>query len=767
MWQGRSIKRTLSDPRVLAQLRGWLCEESIGDRTALADRACEAFGFFDARGRLRRSGCLKALRSLEASGELVLPAPRRGGGGAPPRRHGVAVAQPEGVPAAVHELRGLSLIRVVDGEQRALWNELMAREHPRGAGPLVGCQLRYLVASDHGWLGAVGFAAAALQLHARDRWIGWDHERRERHLGRVVGLSRLLIRPRVSCRNLASHVLGRVLRCVGADWEAVHGYRPWLVETFVDPAVHTGASLRAANWRYLGDTRGRGRQDSTHAHAEAVKAVYVYALERDWRARLGVGPAPASTHAPLAVGEGLDSGDWAAYEFGDAPLGDKRLSRRLVTSAQRQAEDPMRAFTGVAGDDWAAVKGYYRLIDQAQDSAVTPSNILAPHRGRTLRRMQAQPTVLCVVDATSVNFSGHIQTEGLGVMGSNQTTTRSRGLQIHTSLALTPGGLPLGVLRTRFDAPTPRREQPCAGPRDKKSYRWIEALHDCAGIAGELGGTRLVTVMDREADTFALFDEQRRHPGADLLVRAQHNRRLADGARLFDQLRRAPVRGHFTLTVERRSARAKKGRKPAQDAKGARSAGVELRYERVHIAAPGQEPITLTAVHVRERHPPPNTPALEWLLLTTVDIDTPDQGEEVLAWYALRWRIEDWHRVLKSGCRIERLAHEKAERLERAIALRMVIAWRIMLMTLLGREQPGLPPELLFTDTEIEVLQAFAHSRGQPPPTTLGEAVRQVAILGGYLNRNNDPPPGHQLIWYGHIRLAGMCDGFALQKALQ
>ena len=167
-----------------------------------------------------------------------------------------AVPEPVGVPDAVGRVQDLELILVQEGQQRALWNELLAREHPRGAGPLLGAQLRYLVGSAHGWLGGLGFAAAALRLADRDCWIGWDKPRCRAHLYRVVGLARFLIRPSVRCRNLASRVLGEALRRLGGDFEARYGYRPWLVETFVETARHDGASLRASNWRVLGADAG-------------------------------------------------------------------------------------------------------------------------------------------------------------------------------------------------------------------------------------------------------------------------------------------------------------------------------------------------------------------------------------------------------------------------------------------------------------------------------------------------------------------------------
>lgn len=147
-------------------------------------------------------------------------------------------------------------------------------------------------------------------------------------------------------------------------------------------------------------------------------------------------------------------------------------------------------------------------------------------------------------------------------------------------------------------------------------------------------------------------------------------------------------------------------------------------------------------MHAVENSPPNGERPIEWFVLTTLPVDSAEQVAEILRFYSLRWRIEDWHRVLKSGCHIDELGHQSAERLERAIAIRMVIAWRVMLMTLLGREVPELPPEILFSDIELRVLGDFAQSRGCNRPTQLGEAVRLVATLGGYLNRNNDPPPG-------------------------
>ena len=385
------ILQTLRAPESQARLERIVAHEALNNRAAVGRRVCAEFGFVDARGSAQLAGCLKALNTLHKAGRIALPASRRVGGAPTPQRFDAPVAAATAVPGTVEAVAGLSLERVEQGRQRRVWNTLLHFEHPQGTTTFAGCQVRYLVVSAHGVLGAVGFSAAALQLRAREAWMGWSGGQRLAHLHRVLCLSRFLIRPGVQCRNLASQVLGRVLARLAEDFEARYRYRPWLVETFVGPA-HDGASFKAANFVWVGHTAGRGRQDRNHARARPVKSVYMYALEPHWRRRLGVARVDAAP--ALAPADGLDSGAWTVNEFGGAPLGDQRLSARLVKSAGLLASLPGEAITANASHDRAAVKGYYRLIDQPVSSAVTPGNILAPHRARTLQRMRGQDTVL-------------------------------------------------------------------------------------------------------------------------------------------------------------------------------------------------------------------------------------------------------------------------------------------------------------------------------------------------------------------------------------
>ena len=459
---------------------------------------------------------------------------------------------------------------------------------------------------------------------------------------------------------------------------------------------------------------------------------------------------------------------WAAHEFGGAELGDKRLSTRLVRSAALLASVPGQAVTGNLGHDRAAVKGYYRFIDHAADSAVTPAAILAPHRARTVGRMRGQDTVLCIQDGTDLNFATRPNCEGLGIIGRNQTAAQILGLHLHLTLAVNGEGLPLGVLRCGFDAPPAAGENAAGDDVAGKTRRWLDGLDDIAGAAAELSRkTRVVGVMDREADCFELFDRRRQLDRVEVLVRAKHDRRLGpDGPKLFAAMRAGAVGGHVEIEIDRLSERKKSSRKPARPQRTGRLARAEVRYKKLALPAtvPGADPIPVSAVHVVETSPPEGEKAVEWLLLTSLAVNDIDAAVEVVGFYLRRWRVEELFRVLKSGCRAEHLAFHTADRLQRAIAINTVIAWRLMAMTLLGRDVPECDAELMFTDIELRFLRDYADDIGRSPPPNLGAAVLLVAILGGYQNRKHDPPPGNQLMWRGYERISTATLGYRMAE---
>jgi hypothetical protein len=409
----------------------------------------------------------------------------------------------------------------------------------------------------------------------------------------------------------------------------------------------------------------------------------------------------------------LDAAGWAEQEFGACALGDPRRTRRLVKIVADQAAQPSGSYAQAAGGNRHVLKGYYRFLNSERED-LNLESLLHTHRTQTLRRMKRESTVLIVQDTTELNFSTRWACEGLGAIGTNQTGTQSRGLDLHSSLAVGESGLPLGVLRLDGYAPEPAEGKDPQRPiEEKESYRWLEAYQDACRIAARIPETRVINATDREGDMFELFDLRRRQTGrkAELLVRAQYDRCLEGSERkLFEELAAAPLAKTVSLPVPRQREHHGKPSAPGRPGLPARTAKVQVRFHEVTLSAPQspqtrqKQPLKLWAVYLVEKYPPKGAAAVHWLLLTSIPIASVKQALKCVRWYCRRWRIEEWHRVMKSGCQILGHQNHTAQVLLRAIALDAVIAWRIMLLALLGREVPELPAGTLFEPGECEVL---------------------------------------------------------------
>jgi hypothetical protein len=351
--------------------------------------------------------------------------------------------------------------------------------------------------------------------------------------------------------------------------------------------------------------------------------------------------------------------------------------------------------------------------------------------------MMGQKTVLCIQDGSDLNYNNLDKCTGLGEIGTNQTGAKARGLHLHSTLAIATNGIPLGVLRAECTAPQSRpaedtRHKHYIPIEEKKTFSWIKHHRDLIELSKAMPQTRLIDIGDREADIFELFDEQRKNSSVDILIRAKQDRRIINNSpeddddatrvpdKLFEAVRQAPIQSHMRIHLPRQSARIKKSKQEARPMRIERRADLTIRAMIVRIRPPkyivDKDPIDIWVIHAKEDNPPEGVEPVEWFLLTTITINSPSDVEQCLRWYCLRWRIEDWHRVLKSGCNIEDLAHDSFERLCRAISINLVIAWRIMLMTLLGREQPNLPAEIMFSDIELRTLTAYAKKKIYPLP---------------------------------------------------
>jgi len=458
---------------------------------------------------------------------------------------------------------------------------------------------------------------------------------------------------------------------------------------------------------------------------------------------------------------GTESVEWVAQEFARADLCDKRLDRRLVKTAEQLAKSPASPINEACGN-WASTQAAYRLFNNPKAST---SGILKPHWEATAARMAGcGGPVLVMQDTVFFSYGAHVKTRGLGSIGKSNDA-HDRGLIMHNALAFTTSGVPLGILSQSLWA---RREIPeedyqekierlqVTAIEEKESSKWLVALTETMERAPT--GVPIVTVADRESDFFE-FLTQTQEQRAKYLIRARTDRKLvpedSEGcASMLEALSIAPILGSMTAPV------------PSNGSRKARTANIEVRVAQVTIQPPqrrgahakasgSSEPVTVTLIGATEQSPPANTKAISWVLLTNLSVKDFESAAEKVHWYGKRWGIETWHKVLKSGCKVEDCLLEEAERLKRYLTLFSIIGVRLMHVAFLARARPDLPAIEVFSAVEIQVLHLRV-TKALPPaaqPPTLREVVRMLGKLGGHLGRKGDGEPGVLVLWRGWMRL--------------
>jgi Domain of unknown function (DUF4338)/Transposase DNA-binding/Transposase Tn5 dimerisation domain len=705
--------------------------------------------------------CRVALLKLHRGGHLSLPEPGvRNWTGVQGERPTLSLPEIEPLRCRLKTLGEIKLV-FVESKNRPLsrlWNDLMEAYHYLGAGPLCGEQVRYLIESSvYGWIGGLAFSAAAWRVAPRDRWIGWSEDARKANLEKVVCNSRFLLVPRVA--HLASHVLSLCARRVQQDWVDRYGVRPVLLETYVERDRFKGTCYRSANWRDVGETQGRGRMDRDRTYSAPVKDVYVYPLQRNARKELCVEPQPKPMPC-RSRGAGL-ARDWTEEEFGEAEIGDSRLNKRLLTLAQAFYAQP-QANIPQACQTRAETKAAYRFLDHPETSMEA---ILESHYQATVARMSVEKVILAVQDTTSLNYTAHPATEGLGPIGSHQEG--AMGLLLHNTMAFNPEGTPLGLLDVQCWARDgadfgKKKRRHCLSIEEKESNKWLVSFRKVAEAQKQCSQSMVVSVGDREADIYELFElALSDSSGPKLLIRAEQDRLLAEGqGHLWEKMAQQEVSGIQEIHV------------PRQKNRPARVAQLEVRFGPVRLKSPKNKKwrreLTLWAVWAREAEASPRWERIEWMLLTTLPVTTFEEAIEKLAWYMIRWGIEVYHRTLKSGCKVEERQLGHADRIETCLAIDLVVAERIFHLAKLGRETPDVPCTVFFEEAEWKALVAYITQNPNPPekPPTLREAMRMVATLGGFLGRKGDGEPGTKSLWLGLQRLDDLSSMWKLFTAI-
>lgn len=465
---------------------------------------------------------------------------------------------------------------------------------------------------------------------------------------------------------------------------------------------------------------------------------------------------------------------WWEDELAGCAFADARLGQRLRMLVERMSA-AVGSSLPLACQDWANTKAAYRFFSNER---VDEEQILAGHFRATRDRFAAAGgTVLVVHDTTEFTFRRK-RPEAIGITYSvnsgKDKAGRFRmhtvcGLLMHASLAVTAEGLPLGLTAVRFwsrqrfkgTAALARKVNRTRVPIEcKESMRWLENTRQATKLLGE--PSRCVHVGDRESDIYELFCLAR-ELGTHFVVRSCVDRLAGDGRHtIADEMDEVQVQGEHRVEV--------------RDGKGhVGTALVELRYRRVRVLPPiGKQnrypALTLTILRATERGAPAaDRPAIDWQLITDLPVADHDAAVEKLRWYALRWKIELFHKVLKSGCRAEEVRLRTAERLVRLLAVFCIVAWRVFWMTMLNRVAPQAPPALALTGVETALLDRLVPDPDKASPRSKGQALSpyltKLARLGGYLARSRDPPPGTMVIWRGLSRLTDIVLGATLQPS--
>jgi hypothetical protein len=452
-----------------------------------------------------------------------------------------------------------------------------------------------------------------------------------------------------------------------------------------------------------------------------------------------------------------------AAEFANADLKDVRRSRRLDKVVAAWSKAPAASIAAGSGG-WKETLAAYRLLNCGK---VTPAALIAPHHEATAVRCEGHACVVVAQDTTEFDYSHMKATTGFGRLNESDR----RGCFLHSLFAVTGEGLPLGLLDTAIimrDDEIPgtaatRKQRPI---EDKESHRWVEGYRRAQELARRLPECEVFSVSDREGDIYEVFEAWRdagEGPRAEWIIRANQDRALVGMAageprKLFAALEAAPVLGEIEFDVRARQGTKKVKGNTVPTSRSARKVRQSIRMLKITPRPPHRNGVKLRAVSfwavlAEEIDPPAGEEPIRWLLLTSKEVTTLGQAHRIIKLYLRRWDIEVFHRVVKTGCRVERIQMKTAAAVLNALMIHLVIAWRILYLTHLGRRCPDLPCGFVFDEAEWKATCVAVKRKPEAGEPTLSEFIRIVGKLGGHLGRKGDGPPGPQSMWQGLARV--------------
>lgn len=459
-------------------------------------------------------------------------------------------------------------------------------------------------------------------------------------------------------------------------------------------------------------------------------------------------------------------------EVSECEFGDARLENRLPKIIDRLGHHPTLSLPA-ALKTRKELDAAYEFFD---NDKVTPERILKTHRDRALERVMQQKVVLLVQDTTELELTRPKQQ----IAGAGPLSANSRyGAYLHPLVAYSTERVNLGTLwhkswaRESIDTERTAKEKSKALEQipieEKESFRWLQGQREAFKVAEMAADTQCVLVCDSEADIYEVFSEPRETSHGrplELLIRGCQDRATdVTGKHILDTVRQTEVLAERTIEISSRKAKTKVETRTRAKTRGERTAIVEVRACSVTLRPPSRPDrklpaVTINVVLVEEACPPDGEDPIHWLLLTTLPIDNLEQVITIIDYYCCRWPIENYFKILKSGCRVEERQFETLARELNAIAVYMMVAWRLQMLCHLGRECPEMPCDVFLEESEWKSVYIIVTDQSPPTePPSINEMIRMIASLGGYVPRKTTQP-GYQTLWIGMQRMRDFATGY-------
>jgi len=440
--------------------------------------------------------------------------------------------------------------------------------------------------------------------------------------------------------------------------------------------------------------------------------------------------------------------EWVSQEFKTLCLKSKRLESRFQMVMSDLSEQPEKSIWLAAGSRSNA-QAVYRML--ANDK-FTKESILSAHRDAIIERSANDEVLLAVQDTMSVNYNGHTKTEGLGY-----NCEQSLGINVHSCLLLAPSGIPVGILaqnattRAEPNSVGKTREQKRSRPiEEKESYKWLETMEIAARNAP--ASVNLVHIADREGDIYELYALAQRIE-EKFVIRAVHGRLTSDGTPVMQALRDSNIIGKTTIIIPANHKSKSKERDVVLNVQCINADILKPKIRRNSNELEGK--LRLTLIRLAEESPLEGTSPIEWLLMTNLEVNTSEDAVRIAGYYKQRWKIERFHFVLKSGCKIEDIQQRSVDGIELMILMYSIIAVHIMQLTFVSRNSPEVSCALILSEIEWKTLYCAANRTKSEPeqPPNMKEAVRLIAKLGGHVGAKSDGEPGLKVVWVGLNKL--------------